>query len=806
MTVSTEVSAISYAGDDLSTVFTVPFRFLADADVQVRRRAADGSVTLLATGYSLSGAGSATGTCTFSTAPASGTDVIISRAPQILQPGDFTPNDRFPAETTELLHDRQTFISQYLRELIRHAISLPFGDAAVGAGVTLPAASSRADKYLHFDSNGAPEMAAVTEDGAVSPSLIGGLLYPQTAAEATAEITPTNYHDYDHPSRFGITCDGVTDDTDAWNALGSAPWASNIQIRMPAWANSKITDTITLPAPFITLYMEPGARITYAGTHDRAAIVLGADGESLTARQMRVSVQTSGNDYASADCVGVQLRGNVQSCHIHLDYAYGFTTNWQFLGTSTSGIGYNHVHLGASWDSMYHLDLHSAVANGWINENNFYGGQIQNSSAGYSNDDASYGIVFQAESGAYTGHNHNVFHKPCIQIQQTADSPTRVPIILKNCGSYNRFQSVRAEGLNGPVMRIESADVACVHNSLDLGYLAASIGTIGDLIEETEGGRSYGNIASIYGVPISQRFSSGDLLERAFAASSGNIGVLGMFFQTTGSATEVSVGAGKIGRDHVLLTSYALGTYVDTTHFKNFAVRADVLDSRGGRITITAYDGSGSQISTTRAVHGGGVTQSAAYGTAAYAQSADGVGRLVFRVNRAVKKIKLMFAPGTNACHIRSFELIAYGGRIENAPTHTANAYNQGGAMYGGPLAPIQRYATASPAALGGHYYRRGDVVNNGSAASGGATSAGWICTQSGWSPIAWPADTVVIVGQLVTNDSGKTYVCVTPGTTASSGGPTGTTAGITDGTAEWDYVASPATTQAAFTTLAASA
>lgn len=193
MTVSTEVSSISYAGDDLSTVFTVPFRFLADADVQVRRRAADGSVTLLTTGYSLSGAGSATGTCTFSTAPASGTHIVITRAPQILQPGDFTANDRFPAETVELLHDRQTFISQHLRELIRHSISVPFGDAAA-ASMTLPDAPSRADKYLHFDSNGAPEPAELLVSGTtLSRSVVGQLLHPVYGGEITESITPTDY-------------------------------------------------------------------------------------------------------------------------------------------------------------------------------------------------------------------------------------------------------------------------------------------------------------------------------------------------------------------------------------------------------------------------------------------------------------------------------------------------------------------------------------------------------------------------------------------------------------------------------------
>jgi hypothetical protein len=40
-----------------------------------------------------------------------------------------------------------------------------------------------------------------------------------------------------------------------------------------------------------------------------------------------------------------------------------------------------------------------------------------------------------------------------------------------------------------------------------------------------------------------------------------------------------------------------------------------------------------------------------------------------------------------------------------------------------------------------------------------------------------------------VTNDTGKVYLCTTSGTSAGSGGPTGTGTNITDGTAHWTFV-----------------
>ena len=51
-----------------------------------------------------------------------------------------------------------------------------------------------------------------------------------------------------------------------------------------------------------------------------------------------------------------------------------------------------------------------------------------------------------------------------------------------------------------------------------------------------------------------------------------------------------------------------------------------------------------------------------------------------------------------------------------------------------------------------------------------------------------WTASTQYYIGQRVTNDTAKTYTCTAAGISAGSGGPTGTTSAITDGTATWTY------------------
>lgn len=74
-------------------------------------------------------------------------------------------------------------------------------------------------------------------------------------------------------------------------------------------------------------------------------------------------------------------------------------------------------------------------------------------------------------------------------------------------------------------------------------------------------------------------------------------------------------------------------------------------------------------------------------------------------------------------------------------------------------------------------------------------TSSGiWDVSTSGAVPAAWAGTTAYKVGSVSTagnfvTNGGNTYVCVQSGTSASAGGPTGTGAGIADGTCVWNYV-----------------
>lgn len=61
-------------------------------------------------------------------------------------------------------------------------------------------------------------------------------------------------------------------------------------------------------------------------------------------------------------------------------------------------------------------------------------------------------------------------------------------------------------------------------------------------------------------------------------------------------------------------------------------------------------------------------------------------------------------------------------------------------------------------------------------------------CGMSTSGTTAWAGSTAYSIGNIRRNGS-NVYICTTAGTSASSGGPTGTGTGITDGTCVWNYL-----------------
>ena len=108
---------------------------------------------------------------------------------------------------------------------------------------------------------------------------------------------------------------------------------------------------------------------------------------------------------------------------------------------------------------------------------------------------------------------------------------------------------------------------------------------------------------------------------------------------------------------------------------------------------------------------------------------------------------------------------------------------------------------SATPATVAGPVITFSGFPKNANAAAAGRIATARVRTQTGGTDVitgftcgltasaapAWVALTAYTVGQYRTNGANQ-YKCTAAGTSASSGGPTGTGSGITDGSVTWDY------------------
>jgi len=159
MTVETTVSRAQYGTNGTTGPWSVLFPFLRDEDLQVIYTDSDGneSELTLNVGYTVTGGGGSTGTVTTTTAYASGGYVTILRDVEPLQSSDYVDGEDFPAETVGRDFDRLMMLSQQLLEIAGRALVFSPSDTS---GSTLPAAASRANLLLGFDSDGRVSLVA----------------------------------------------------------------------------------------------------------------------------------------------------------------------------------------------------------------------------------------------------------------------------------------------------------------------------------------------------------------------------------------------------------------------------------------------------------------------------------------------------------------------------------------------------------------------------------------------------------------------------------------------------------------------
>lgn len=194
MALETTTNRAEFAGNGVTTVFSFPYYFLAEADLKVYvRNNSTGVETLktLTTHYTITGEGEeAGGSVTMLSAPSASETLIIFRDPTITQGTDFRENDSLPAEATEEAFDRAAMISQRLKDRVDRAVRLSDGF------------SPDFDPTLPTDlDDAADKIPLVNEDGdgwadaADWPSVTGvtaGMAASAAAAAASASAAATS--------------------------------------------------------------------------------------------------------------------------------------------------------------------------------------------------------------------------------------------------------------------------------------------------------------------------------------------------------------------------------------------------------------------------------------------------------------------------------------------------------------------------------------------------------------------------------------------------------------------------------------
>ena len=144
---------VRYTATAAQTAFTVPFAFDAAANLKVWKNS---SLLVLATHYTVAGAGGSSGTLTLLSGAALNDDILIIEDAPISRIGDFPVSGPFDVESLNSQLDAMTMMMRNLETRIeRRSLRLGQTDFPETLG-ELPYRSDRANRVLAFDSNGNP--------------------------------------------------------------------------------------------------------------------------------------------------------------------------------------------------------------------------------------------------------------------------------------------------------------------------------------------------------------------------------------------------------------------------------------------------------------------------------------------------------------------------------------------------------------------------------------------------------------------------------------------------------------------------
>ncbi len=254
MAISNSNTRISYTGNGVQVAFPFPYVYYDQSQLIVY---VNGAVVA---NYSVSPTSSNPedgnpigGTVTFISAPANGATILIIRSLLLAQTVVLNDGGNFPAKTIEKNFDQVVMMLQQHEEELTRTLHSPVSESA---DMVLPSASTRANNFLAFDTNGIPFASPGASPVPVS-AFMATVLDDATALEARTTldvehttVTPTGgTASRQLPDHFADSL-SINDFTGTFTQQLQAAVASGAKSVFIPYGSYTLTALITLPANF----------------------------------------------------------------------------------------------------------------------------------------------------------------------------------------------------------------------------------------------------------------------------------------------------------------------------------------------------------------------------------------------------------------------------------------------------------------------------------------------------------------------------------------------------------------------------
>ncbi len=318
MSLSTSDNRRDYTGDGATAAYQLPVLVYDSSHVHAYL---DGVETV---SFTVSGVTDPAGvTVTFSSNVASGVIITLLRVVPETQLSVYNVGGAFPAKTTEKNLDLLCMISQQNSEELDRAVKSPIDETQ---DLTLPASTTRANKYFLWDSNGLPS----TVDA--GPSVSGTTVI--AAGSTTARTLATRFGEIYNAQDYGAVGDDSTANDTAFDAVLDAAEATGGTVYVPR-GTYRYTTSPTFARAGVSIIADRDTIFKHTGTGVAFNLDGGAVGGGLFGNYYEnITVEGNSNSthgfFARAIHHAIFIHIKVRGC---ATTGSGIRTEWCVLGT-----------------------------------------------------------------------------------------------------------------------------------------------------------------------------------------------------------------------------------------------------------------------------------------------------------------------------------------------------------------------------------------------------------------------------------------------------------------------------------------